>query len=74
MMTSAEQRLAHAMADEYVGRGPDGVEVLGRNAWERRPRGWGSPFDPFSRGYAPRMRRFTIHRTPDGRVVIQSID
>jgi Zn-dependent protease len=63
MMTSAEQRMAHAMRD-------DEVEVLGHS----RPRGWGSPFDPrpFARG--ARMRRFTIHRTPDGRVVIQTLD
>jgi Zn-dependent protease len=60
MMTSAEQRLAHAMGDEYVGRGPDGVEVLGRHAWDRRDHG--------------PQRRFVIHHMPDGRIGIQAVD
>lgn len=79
MMTSHEQRVAHAMADEYVGYDDRGVEVLGRDAWSRRdagPRGWGSPFDPRGqRGPTmPLMRRFTIVRTRDGRLVIQALD
>jgi Zn-dependent protease len=70
MMSSAEQRLARAMADEMAGYGrPGGVEVLGRNAQSR----WGSPFDPFSRGYQPTLRRFTI-RQRDGRLVIEAVD
>lgn len=75
IMSSHEQRLARMMADEladYGGRVRP--EVLPRNAWERRHGpGWGSPFDPFSRGHSPTVRRFAI-RQRNGRLVIEALD
>ena len=70
MMTSAEQRAAHATHHAYG----DVVEV-----YDDQPatRGWGSPFDPraqppdpFTR---PALRRFTIVNR-GGRLVIEEID
>ncbi|HEU0029734.1 MAG TPA: site-2 protease family protein [Kofleriaceae bacterium] len=74
MMSTQEARVARMMAHEFADYGgPRPVEVLGADAWERRGRGWGSPFDPFARPYAPPMRRFTI-RQVNGRLVIEALD
>jgi Zn-dependent protease len=63
------------------GVGPDGIEVLGRDAWDRRGPGWGSPFEraaPPDAGWPlgghTTMRRFTIRRLRDGRLVIEAVD
>jgi Zn-dependent protease len=70
MMGTQEKLLARMMADEYAGSGH--TQVLGRDAWDRRGAGWGSPFDPFGRG-TPTVQRFAI-RQRDGRLVIEAID
>ena len=68
MMSSAEQRLAHVMADDFAGYGRGATQVLGRNAWAgRNP----YPASPFAHGMA--MRRFVI-RQRDGRLVIEALD
>jgi Zn-dependent protease len=73
MMSSQEQRMARAMADDFADYGGRGhAEVLDRD-WHRRGAGWGSPFDPFQRGQTPSIRRFAI-RQRDGRLVIEAVD
>lgn len=68
MMSSAEQRLAHVMADDFAGYGRGATQVLGRNAWAGR-----NPYPPggFEPGMA--MRRFVI-RQRNGRLVIEALD
>jgi Zn-dependent protease len=80
MMTSAEQRHAHSMADRYVDHF-EHVEPVDHR------RGWGSPFDPAQPGWTsrgprahdpfrrngPTMRRYAIVQR-DGRLVIEAID
>lgn len=69
MMSSAEQRLARVMADDFAGYGSGGVtQVLGRTAWAGR--------NPYAAGrfdHGMAMRRFVI-RQRGGRLVIEALD
>jgi Zn-dependent protease len=62
MMGTRERILARAMADQFAGYGPSGVDVFRRGA---------GPFGAFD-GPAP-VRRFTI-RQVGGRMVIETLD
>jgi Zn-dependent protease len=79
LMGTRERMIARMTPDEGWHRG-DGVEVLGRDAWRERgghpdddgAAGWGSPFDPRTRG-AGGIRRFTLVRR-NGRLVVVPLD
>lgn len=72
LMGSREKLIARMMPAPYS-RVHEGVEVLDRDAWDRRsaddeePVRWGSPFDPRSRSHEARHIRM---RGPDGRIFI----
>jgi Zn-dependent protease len=79
LMGTRERMIARMTPDEGWYRG-DGVEILGRDAWRERGRhdddggaaGWGSPFDPRTRG-AGGIRRFTLVRR-NGRLEVVPLD
>ncbi|HSK03029.1 MAG TPA: M50 family metallopeptidase [Kofleriaceae bacterium] len=80
LMGTRERMIARMTPDEGWYRG-DGVEILGRDAWRERgrygdddggPAGWGSPFDPRTRG-AGGIRRFTLVRR-NGRLEVVPLD
>lgn len=87
IMGTREKMMARVVEDHFGGYpdAPDrgGVEVLGRDAWDRRgaaPRpGGGFPFGGFPFGGGPirrgggQIRRFTISQR-GGRLVIESLD
>ncbi len=82
LMGSRERMIARMTPDDGWYRDDD-VEVLGRDAWRERGRyrddhdrgGWGSPFDPRSRGRGGggQMRRFTVVRR-NGRLEVVPLD
>ncbi len=78
VMGTRERMIARMTPDEGWYRG-DGVEILGRDAWRERDHhrddgvgGWGSPFDPRTRGSGG-IRRFTLVRR-NGRLEVVPLD